>query len=91
MEQNKLLEVVIITPQKTVYSGTAVSATVPGTNGQFQVLINHAPIVSTLEKGIVRVDSGSGTQTFSVGSGMIEVHSNKVSVLVESADEISVN
>jgi F-type H+-transporting ATPase subunit epsilon len=90
MEENKLMDVEIVTPQKVVYSGKSVSVTVPGTLGSFQVLYNHAPIVSSLDTGIVKiVDNTDKTFFFATTPGFAEAHNNKISVLVESADEAS--
>jgi F-type H+-transporting ATPase subunit epsilon len=54
------MNITILTPDKEVFHGAVVSVKVPGTSGQFQVLKNHAPIVSSLEKGIVTVVTDGG-------------------------------
>ena len=74
----------IITPDKKVFSGEVTSVQVPGTSGQFQVLNNHAPIISTLINGKVKIKSAEGNQTFNVKGGIIEVLKNKVIILAES-------
>ncbi|MBK6641518.1 MAG: ATP synthase F1 subunit epsilon [Bacteroidia bacterium] len=74
----------IITPDKKVFAGEVTSVMVPGAKGQFQVLKNHAPIISTLINGKVKVKTASGTQNFDVKGGVIEVLKNKVIVLAES-------
>ncbi|UFH55110.1 ATP synthase F1 subunit epsilon [Spirosoma sp. KNUC1025] len=74
----------IITPDRKVFSGEATAVTFPGTEGQFQVLNNHAPMVSTLDRGQVIVETGSGQQTFTVDGGVVEVLQNKVLVLAEA-------
>ncbi len=74
----------IITPDKKVYAGEATSVTFPGTEGQFQVLNFHAPLVSTLGKGDVVIDTGSSKQTFVIDGGVVEVLNNKVLVLAEA-------
>jgi len=74
----------ILTPDKIVYEGDVTSVTVPGTMGSFQILSDHAPIISTLEQGSIIVQSTQkGIETFSVKSGVLEVLDNKVMVLVE--------
>ena len=75
----------IITPEKKVYTGEVTSVQLPGTAGEFQVLNNHAPIISTLKNGKVKVKDGSGLQTFDINSGVVEVLKNKIIVLAESA------
>jgi len=74
----------IITPEKKLFSGEVTSVKVPGTMGEFQVLKNHAPIISSLGKGKVTVKSSEGVKTFDVRSGVIEVLKNNVIVLAES-------
>ena len=77
-----LLEV--LTPDKKVFSGEVSSVSVPGAKGSFEVLNNHAPIISTLDKGILRIKAKEGNQEMQISGGVIEVLSNKVVVLVES-------
>jgi F-type H+-transporting ATPase subunit epsilon len=79
------MQLEIITPDKTVFSGEVSSVHVPGTSGQFQVLKNHAPIISTLINGKVKVKAENGTQIFDVKGGVVEVLDNKIIVLAESA------
>lgn len=74
----------IITPDRKVFSGEANAVTFPGTQGQFQVLNNHAPLVSTLDKGQILVQTASGQQAFTVDGGVVEVLQNKVLVLAEA-------
>ncbi len=84
----------IISPAKQVFSGTIKSITVPGTKGRFQVLRNHAPIISTFEIGMIKVDLPDKPKYFATAGGTIEVLDNKVLVLadsIESADEIDLN
>ena len=86
MEQEKILDVEIVTPQMVIYQGKAESVTVPGSQSPFQILFNHAPIVSTLDIGLTRIVDDSGKiHLFATGSGFTEVHRNKISILVESA------
>lgn len=79
----------IITPSQTAYSGTVKSVTLPGTVGSFQVLINHAPLISTLEVGliIVQVDNVNKLY-FSTAGGTVEVLNNKVLVLADSVENV---
>lgn len=74
----------IITPDKKVYSGDAVSVSVPGTDGRFQLLKDHAPIISTLLNGTVKVKDKEGEKVFEVKGGVIENLDNKVVILAES-------
>ncbi len=74
----------IITPDKKVFSGEVTSVLVPGTAGQFQILKNHAPIISTLTNGKVKIKTATGTQIFEVNGGVVEVLKNRIVVLAES-------
>ena len=74
----------IITPEKKVFQGEVNSVQLPGTNGKFEVLNNHAPIISNLTKGDVRViDSNNKTELFEINGGVIEMQNNKIIVLAE--------
>lgn len=87
MDANKLIEVKIVSPQKVIYSGKAVSVSVPGSQSPFQILYNHAPIVSSLDLGIVKiVDENEKTVYFATTKGFTEVRKNIVSILVDNAE-----
>ena len=73
----------IITPDRKVFTGEASAVTFPGIEGQFQVLNNHAPLVSTLAKGPVTIQTSTGQQVFIVDGGVVEVLRNRVLVLAE--------
>lgn len=74
----------ILTPDQTVFSGEVTSVQVPGTAGRFEVLINHAPIISTLEKGQVMIRIAKEEKSFTIDGGVVEVLHDKVIVLAES-------
>ncbi|MGB9771792.1 MAG: ATP synthase F1 subunit epsilon [Candidatus Kapaibacteriota bacterium] len=87
----KLLYVEVVTPQKPVFKGNAQAVRVPGELSPFQILYNHAPIVSNLEPGIVAINDGNNNLFFAVSKGFVTVQQNKVSIFVEKAftkDEI---
>ena len=73
----------IITPDKKVFSGEVTSVTVPGIDGQFQVLNNHAAIISSLGKGPIKFKVGNDETAIHSEGGVVEVLKNKVIVLVE--------
>ena len=78
----------IISPDQNLYAGEVDLITVPGSKGSFQILKNHAPIISTLEKGIIKiVDQKGGVRFFEVDGGVIEAKNNKIIVLAEGAKE----
>jgi F-type H+-transporting ATPase subunit epsilon len=75
----------IITPDKKVYSGEVDSVKLPGAEGSFGILNNHAPIIASLKKGTIRVtDSKKHVENFEINGGVVEVQNNKVIVLAES-------
>lgn len=75
----------ILTPEKKIYSGEASSVTLPGVDGQFQLLDKHAPIISALGKGKIEYKTGGSTTELEIAGGFAECQNNKVIVLVEGA------
>jgi len=74
----------VITPDKKLYEGTVQSITVPGSAGQFEVLRYHAPIISTLGKGQIKVEEQYGSpQYYDIQGGLIEVQRNRAIILAE--------
>lgn len=79
------MKIEIITPDKRIYEGEIKSVRVPGKKGSFQVLKDHAPIVSTLEDGLVRmVDEANNELVYNISGGVIEVKANKIILLADS-------
>ena len=79
-----MLKLKIVSPERVEFEGEVVSVTVPGTLGRFEVLENHAPIISSMEKGIVEYATPNGERTeIIISGGFIEVQKNVVSVCVE--------
>ena len=77
----------IITPDKKIFSGTINLVQVPGSKGSFAVLEYHAPIISTLEKGKIKVVERRGVESyFKISGGVIEVKDNNVIILAESVN-----
>jgi F-type H+-transporting ATPase subunit epsilon len=75
----------IITPEKSVYSGQVSLVQLPGSKGSFAILKNHAPIISTLDKGKIKVVEETGQILFfEVEGGVVENKDNKIIVLAES-------
>ena len=74
----------IITPSEKLFSGSAKQINLSGSDGSFEILENHAPIVATLAAGnVVIVDDQNQQQTFEITGGVVEQSANKVFVLVE--------
>lgn len=78
-----MLELKIVSPERVEYIGHVESVRVPGTIGEFEILINHAPIISSLEQGTVTYVDSDGQHTLEVQGGFVEVQKNSVSVCVE--------
>jgi F-type H+-transporting ATPase subunit epsilon len=79
-----MLKVSILSTEKKIFEGEANLVEVPGEKGRFQMLVNHAPIVSSLVKGIVRIIETNNTETkFDVESGVIECANNEIIILIE--------
>jgi len=75
----------IITPDKKIYSGSVRSVRVPGQKGSFQILKDHAPVISTLDKGPVVIADEQGVETrFLIAGGVVEVKQDKVILLADS-------
>jgi F-type H+-transporting ATPase subunit epsilon len=78
------LKLKIVSPERIEFEGDVESVLVPGTLGQFQILVNHAPIISTLDKGkVVYALPGGEKKELSIIGGFVEVQKNVVSVCVE--------
>lgn len=78
-----MLQLKIVSPEKTLYDGAAESVFVPGTLGQFEILTDHAPIISTLEEGELAYKTEEGLQKVNILGGFISVKHNEVKVCVE--------
>ena len=78
-----MLQVKIVSPEKVEYDGAAERILVPGTMGQFEILNDHAPIISTLQKGIVEYVNKEGKNSLEILGGFVEVQKNQVSLCVE--------
>ena len=79
-----MMTIDIITPTKKLFSGNAKLIKLPGRNGSFEMLENHAPIVVTLAAGnVIVVDDHDERKSFEITGGVVEQSANKVIVLVE--------
>jgi F-type H+-transporting ATPase subunit epsilon len=74
----------IISPDKTIFTGEVSLVQLPGTDGLFEILHNHAPLIATLKKGRVKIHDEHGKVKFiPIEGGMVEVFQNTVLVLAE--------
>ncbi|KPK86025.1 MAG: ATP synthase subunit epsilon [Bacteroides sp. SM23_62_1] len=79
------MQLEIITPDKKIFTGDVKLVKVPGSKGSFEVLRNHAPIISTLESGEVKIiDMQDKTVFYEISGGVIEVKQNNIIILAES-------
>ncbi len=74
----------IITPDKKVFEGEVESAVFPGGDGSFQVLNDHAPMISALGKGPITYRNKQGEHQVKVDGGVVEILNNKITVLAEA-------
>jgi F-type H+-transporting ATPase subunit epsilon len=81
-----MLNLRIVSPEKVEYDGAVESVLVPGTMGQFEILNDHAPIISTLQKGTVEYATKEGKISLNILGGFVEVQKNVVSLCVEIAE-----
>lgn len=80
----------ILTPEKKIFSDDVYGVQLPGVSGLFEILEKHAPMVSALGKGKVKVlQDKSNTISFEITGGFVEIINNKATVLVEGATELS--
>ena len=73
----------IITPESTFFSGEVDAVTLPGTLGSFQILKNHAPLISSLTKGILSFMADGRNRAMEVEDGFVEVYNNRITVCID--------
>jgi F-type H+-transporting ATPase subunit epsilon len=81
-----MLKLEIVTPEKKVVDESVDSVTVPTASGEAGILPNHAPLISALKPGILSYSNKGVTERLAVSGGFVEVSSNKVSVLTDTAE-----
>jgi F-type H+-transporting ATPase subunit epsilon len=81
-----MLQVDIVTPDRSLYSGRADLVTLPGSLGQMGIMPGHAPLLSTLDIGEIILHSGSDTLFIAVSGGVVEVRPDKVTILADTAE-----
>jgi F-type H+-transporting ATPase subunit epsilon len=78
----------ILTPESKIFSGDVYGVQLPGISGMFELLDKHAPMVSALKNGTLKIlKDKNATTSYTIQSGFVEVLNNKVTVLVEGAKE----
>ena len=81
------MQIEILTPEKKIYAGDVYGIQLPGVSGSFEVLDRHAPLVSALKSGVLKVllDNKGKSTSYNITGGFIEVLNNKATVLLETA------
>ena len=77
------MKVKITKPDSTLFDGDASLVQLPGTGGLFEILTNHAPIISSLSKGTIRLVTDGGEQSFDIRGGVIKGQQNDILILVQ--------
>ena len=85
--KEKLFDLEIITPLKIIYQHQVKYIRLPGAEGYIGIMANHAPLVTTLRIGEIKIDQGDETKYFATSGGTVEVLPHKTTVLVETAEE----
>jgi F-type H+-transporting ATPase subunit epsilon len=84
---DKSFKLEIVTPRRVVFSGEVISFSAPGVEGNFQVLYSHAPMLSAIEIGEVKIQDFQGKELhYATSGGFVEVRDNQVILLAESAE-----
>ncbi|MBO5844975.1 MAG: ATP synthase F1 subunit epsilon [Bacteroidales bacterium] len=74
----------IVSPEETLYEGEVKSVKMQGIDGKFQVLNDHAPLISALGKGEIKIEEESGEQkSFAINSGLVELAKNEIHILAQ--------
>ena len=83
------IQLEIVTPERLAYSDTVDAVVLPGSEGELGVLPHHAPLVSTLGVGELRIRKGGQEESFAIVGGFLQVRPDKVVVMAETADMAS--
>ena len=82
------MNIIVLTPEREIFEGPITSVKVPGVSGQFEILQGHAPVVSALGEGTVRIIKKDDQNfTFGIEKGFIEVLNNDIRLLVQGVQE----
>jgi len=83
------LNLEIITPEKPIFRDQIEAVTIPGTLGSFQILKDHAPLISSFDTGVIKVKKASVETFYTTSGGTVEVNKNSVLILADSIEKIS--
>jgi len=79
----------IITPEKPIFKDQIEAVTIPGSLGGFQILKDHAPLISSFEIGVIKVKKANAETYYTTAGGTVEVNKNQVLVLADSIEKIT--
>ncbi len=84
-KEKEIMQVEIITPDKSIFTGEAFLVQLPGIDGSFEILDNHTPMISALDRGNIKIQKSKEeeAQYFEINGGVVEVLKNKVLILAE--------
>ena len=82
-----MLTVSVISPERTLYEGHATAVVAPAYDGEVGILTDHAPMMTLLGRGMLRLEGGGATQRFTVNGGFLQVVDNHVRVVTEHAEQ----
>ena len=77
------MQIDILTPEKSLYSGKVIAVQFPGVEGSFQILTDHAPLVAALVAGQIVIETANGSESIDIPGGVVEVSNNILSVLAQ--------
>ena len=83
------LNLEIITPEKPIFKDQIEAVTIPGTLGSFQILKDHAPLISSFEVGIIKVKKAATESFYTTAGGTVEVSRNNVLILADSIEKVN--
>ena len=83
MQEKDNIRLVVLTPEKTVLDAMVSKVTLPATKGQFMVLYNHAPVITSLDEGDIVYESEGKRTVLNIAGGFAEVNENVVTICAE--------
>jgi F-type H+-transporting ATPase subunit epsilon len=80
------MQLEILSPERKIFSGNVYGVQLPGTEGSFEILENHAPMIASLGKGRMKIiKDRNADELYEISAGFVEVMNNKATVLIEGA------
>ncbi len=79
----------LVSPERELFSGEVDQVVVPGSDGQFGALVNHAPLMSVVKSGVIKIITGNQETKMYVGGGIVDVSGKGVAILAEDAIDLN--